>query len=189
MEKGLAQNLLMIQSSLRTRVKESLAPEKEATLDQAKEILRYQVGELKNKTDYFKNLFGGLEKTPENYQLIPMLLALALNDLVYEKYGLEEEDFMKNVGDNVILTNPDLMQIFKEMEIAIIKLMQELGIITQEAGNFMQAQTNIANSQVPNPNNGLPPGANPLELLQMQQLQQLQQFEQFQKMMQQQPPQ
>jgi hypothetical protein len=60
-----------------------------------------------------------------------MLLALALNDLVYEKYGLEEEDFMKNVGDNVILTNPDLMQIFKEMEIAIIKLMQELGIITQ----------------------------------------------------------
>lgn len=113
MEKGLAQNLLMIQSSLRTRVKESLAPEKEATLDQAKEILRYQVGELKNKTDYFKNLFGGLEKTPENYQLIPMLLALALNDLVYEKYGLEEEDFMKNVGDNVILTNNDLMQIFK----------------------------------------------------------------------------
>lgn len=91
-----------------------------------------------------------------------MLLALALNDLVYEKYGLEEEDFMKNVGDNVILTNPDLMQIFKEMEIAIIKLMQELGIITQEAGNFMQAQTNIANSQVQNPNNGLPPGANPL---------------------------
>lgn len=75
------------------------------------------------------------------------------------------------------------------MEIAIIKLMQELGIITQEAGNFMQAQTNIANSQVQNPNNGLPPGANPLELLQMQQLQQLQQFEQFQKMMQQQPPQ
>ncbi len=53
----------------------------------------------------------------------------------------------------------------------------------------MQAQTNIANSQVPNPNNGLPPGANPLELLQMQQLQQLQQFEQFQRMMQQQPPQ
>ena len=28
-----------------------------------------------------------------------MILALCLNDLVFQKYGLEEEDFMKNVGD------------------------------------------------------------------------------------------
>lgn len=49
MERGLAQNLLMIQSALRTRVKESMTPEKEATLDQAKEILNFQVGELKGK--------------------------------------------------------------------------------------------------------------------------------------------
>ena len=28
-----------------------------------------------------------------------MILALCLNDMVYKKYGLEEEDFMKNVGD------------------------------------------------------------------------------------------
>jgi len=27
-----------------------------------------------------------------------MLLALILNDWVFEKYGYEEEDFMKNVG-------------------------------------------------------------------------------------------
>ncbi len=33
-----------------------------------------------------------------------MLLALSLNDMVFEKYGLEEEDFMKNVGDNGTLT-------------------------------------------------------------------------------------
>jgi hypothetical protein len=45
-------------------------------------------------------MFSHLEKTQENYQLIPMLLALALNDMVFEKYELEEEDFMKNVGDN-----------------------------------------------------------------------------------------
>lgn len=45
-------------------------------------------------------MFEHLEKTQENYQLIPMLLALSLNDMVYEKYNLEEEDFMKNVGDN-----------------------------------------------------------------------------------------
>ena len=92
---------------------------------------------------------------------------------------------MKNVGDNVILTNPDLMAIFKEMELAIIKLMSELGIITPEASSIMQAQTQMAQNQMPQaPNTGLPPGVNPMELLQMQQYQQ---FEQFQKLMQQQP--
>jgi hypothetical protein len=89
---------------------------------------------------------------------------------------------MKNVSDNVIMTNPEIMNIFREMEMAIIKLMQELGIITPEAGSYMQAQTQINPNQVPQIPNGLPPGVNPMELLQMQQ------FEQFQKLMQQQPP-
>ena len=162
-----------------------MAPEKEASLEQAKEILKYQVSELNNKVAFFKDLFSGLERTPENFQLIPMLLALSLNDLVFEKYGLEEEDFMKNVGDNVIMTNPEIMAVFREMETAIIKLMQELGIISPEAGQYMQAQAQIPGGQLPQVPNGLPPGVNPMELLQMQQMQQ---FEQFQKMMQQQQP-
>lgn len=29
-----------------------------------------------------------------------MLLALILNDMVFDKYAYEEEDFMKNVGEN-----------------------------------------------------------------------------------------
>jgi hypothetical protein len=29
-----------------------------------------------------------------------MILALALNDMVFEKYALEEEDIMKNVTDS-----------------------------------------------------------------------------------------
>ena len=45
-------------------------------------------------------MFAHLQKSPENYQLIPMILALCLNDMVFVKYNLEEEDFMKNVGDN-----------------------------------------------------------------------------------------
>ena len=44
-------------------------------------------------------MFNHLDKSPENYQLIPMILALCLNDMVFQKYELEEEDFMKNVGD------------------------------------------------------------------------------------------
>lgn len=55
---------------------------------------------LRNNLEYFKTLFSGLEKTQENLQLVPMILALALNDMVFEKYKLEEEDIMKEVTDN-----------------------------------------------------------------------------------------
>ena len=85
------------------------------------------------------------------------------------------------------------MGIFKEMEMAIIKLMQELGIITPEAGNMMQEQAKQGLQGMPPMGGapgtaggagGMPPGANPLDMLQ---LQQLAQFEQMQKFMQQQP--
>jgi len=77
-----------------------MVAEKEATLEQAKEILNFQVSKLKSEVEQFKKMFAHLEKTPENYQLIPMILALCLNDMVFKKYELEEEDFMKNVGDD-----------------------------------------------------------------------------------------
>ena len=57
------------------------------------------MSKLKSDIGNFKKMFSHLEKSPENYQLIPMILALCLNDMVFKKYELEEEDFMKNVGD------------------------------------------------------------------------------------------
>jgi hypothetical protein len=44
-------------------------------------------------------MLGGLERTNENFQLVPLLIALTLNDLVFQRFGYEEEDFMKNVTD------------------------------------------------------------------------------------------
>lgn len=71
---------------------------------------------------------------------------------------------------------------FKDMELAIIKLMQELGVISSEAGNYMQAQTQNSSIFPPGSLPGMQPGTNPMELLQ---LQQLQQFEQMQRAQQQ----
>ena len=62
--------------------------------------MKFQVSKLKSEVEQFKKMFSHLEKNPENYQLIPMILALCLNDMVFKKYELEEEDFMKNVGDD-----------------------------------------------------------------------------------------
>ncbi len=55
------------------------------------------------------------------------------------------------------------MMIFKDMEMAIIKLMQELGVISPEAGNYMQAQTQNASINFP-PGSipGMQPGTNPM---------------------------
>lgn len=97
-----------------------------------------------------------------------MLLAISLNDIVYEKYGLEEEDFMKNVGDNVIMTNVEVAEIFKNMELSIIQLMQDIGIIPEQIGQYManQAlQTSNPMQQQQNtqqPPYGMMPGTNPL---------------------------
>ena len=93
---------------------------------------------ISKRSDDIKSILSGLEKNQENVQMIPMLLALILNDMVFEKYGYEEEDFMKNVGEQVIATNPELITIFKEMEVAIIKLMQKLEVIPEEVGKMME---------------------------------------------------
>jgi len=49
--------------------------------------------------------------------------------------------------------------------------MEELQIITPEASNMMLNQQQMNKTQT-----GLPPGSNPMDLLQMQQMQQMAQF-------------
>lgn len=124
-----------------------------------------------------------------------MLLALVLNDMVFEKYGYEEEDFMKNVTEDIISTNPELIKIFRDMEIAIIKLMQEIGVIPAEVGKMMEQsaaqRTNSTQQQqpmVPGMMPGMMPGNNPMDMLQMQQMQQMQQMFANSQQQQQQPP-
>ena len=79
------------------------------------------------------------------------------------------------------MSNKDVMTIFREMELAIIKLMQELNIISPEAGNYMASQAQMPNPMGGNPNLvGGMPGTNPLDLLQMQQRQQFEQMQRAQ---------
>lgn len=155
-------------------------------------MILYQTNMLTEKKEELKKIFDGLEKNQETVQTIPMLLALVLNDMVYSKYGYEEEDFMKNVSEEVISTHPELAKIFKDMEIGIIKLMQYIGIIPQEVGKYME--DNALKSTQPgqvNPGSmpglmpGMMAGSNPMEMLQMQQMQQMQQMMAAQKQQQQ----
>lgn len=158
----------------------------------AKEVIEFQTKMIGDKTEDIKKILEGLEKTQETIQTIPMLLALILNDMVFEKYGYEEEDFMKNVSEEVISTNPELVKIFRDMEISIIKLMQNLGVIPPEVGKVMEQSAfqrgeQVQGPQVPPMMPGLMPN-NPMDMLQMQQMQQMQQMYAQLQQQQQQPP-
>ena len=69
--------------------------------------------------------------------------------------------------------NPDFANVFKEMETAIIQLISEAGIITEDAAKLMQMQSEQIQNQYANlqahlsqPNSsGAFPGSNPLDLL------------------------
>ncbi len=45
---------------------------------------------IEEKSNDINSILSGLEKGPEAMQMVPMLLALILNDYVFEKYGYEE---------------------------------------------------------------------------------------------------
>lgn len=79
------------------------------------------------------------------------------------------------------MSNPKLGEIFKEMEIAIIKLMQKLEIIPENVSQYMLQATQQRSNEPAgqNPLGGMMPGSNPMEMLQMQQMAQFQQMQQM----------
>lgn len=68
------------------------------------------------------------------------------------------------------------------MELEIIKLMENIGVIPQQVSQYMQNQPFVppTGAQTSLPQNNLPgvlPGSNPMDLLQLQQLQQFYQMQ------------
>lgn len=84
----------------------------------------------------------------------------------------------------MILTNPEFSELFKDLELKIIKLMETIGAIPEQISQYMQNQSNLPmgqmNPNVPNPMGGMLPGSNPMDLLQLQQFMQMQQMQQQQ---------
>lgn len=86
------------------------------------------------------------------------------------------------------MTNPQFSALFKNMEMHIIKLMEQIGAIPEQVSQYMQNQSfpPLASQlgSAPNPNSnlltnsGVLPGSNPMDLLQLQQYQQFYQMQQ-----------
>ncbi len=84
------------------------------------------------------------------------------------------------------MTNPEFTELFNDMELKIIKLMEQIGVIPEQISQYMQNQAKIPPG-VPGPNvpnfnpamlgGGMLPGSNPMDLLQLQQFYQMQQMQ------------
>lgn len=94
MERGLGQHIFMMQASVRQRIKEKLPKKKSVSLDITKEIIRFQIKQLNENQENFLPIMRDMPKTMESSQILPILLNTIINDLVFEEYSLEDEDYM-----------------------------------------------------------------------------------------------
>lgn len=99
MERGLMQNIMAIQTLGRAQIREKLKASRSVSYEQSIEIIGYQIELLEKKVDYIKSILSHFQMTPETVQAVPMILTYILNDLVYQKYEIEEEDFMQNINE------------------------------------------------------------------------------------------
>lgn len=61
--------------------------------------MKYQLGIIKDEQHHFKDIINGLKNSMETVQMIPFGINIILSDLIYEKYGIEEEDQMSAMKD------------------------------------------------------------------------------------------
>ena len=83
------------------------------------------------------------------------------------------------------MTNPEFSELFKDLELKIIKLMETIGAIPEQVSQYMQSQSSLPAGQMApgaqgNPMGGMLPGSNPMDMLQLQQYMQMQQMQQMQ---------
>ncbi|KAL4432703.1 hypothetical protein ABPG74_011524 [Tetrahymena malaccensis] len=129
MERGLGQHIFMMQATVRQRIKEKLPKKKSVSADITKEIIRFQIKMLNEKQEYFLPILKQMPKTVETSQLVPILLNMMINDLVFEEYSLEDEDYMQNLNDQSAFNDREIMELLNGIEKGIYNLFAESDFI------------------------------------------------------------
>ncbi|EGR27089.1 hypothetical protein IMG5_202060 [Ichthyophthirius multifiliis] len=78
---------------------------------------------LNEKQDYFMPILKMMPKTMESSQLVPILLNMMINDLVFEQYSLEDEDYMQNLNDQNAFNDKEIMDLLTGIEKGIYNLL------------------------------------------------------------------
>ena len=81
-------------------IREFIAPTQPVTLAEIKPCLRYQLKMLNERKNEFEELINSLKNNMETVQMIPLGMNVILSDLIYEQFGIEEEDQMNAMKDH-----------------------------------------------------------------------------------------
>lgn len=75
-----------------------MKPNKDCTLDEIKKVIEFQIKVLKDKSKEVREYLKGLPKSVDSVHLVPGVLNVLLADYVFQEFGYEEEDFIKNLS-------------------------------------------------------------------------------------------
>lgn len=96
-DRGLAGPMIQAQNYARAKLKETIKPNKDCTIDEIRKVIEFQIKILREKSKEIREYLKNLPKTVDSVHLVPGLLNVLLADYVFHEFGYEEEDFIKNL--------------------------------------------------------------------------------------------
>ncbi|CAD8212200.1 unnamed protein product [Paramecium pentaurelia] len=137
MDQGYFQQLYMLQASVKQKIKEKIESTKKLNLRQMKDIIQFSVHILKNFPQEYHVI---LHRIPsENVMLVPTLINIIVQDMIYAKFGVEEEDQIASLKN--IQGDQEIHNLLNRVEIEMSGLLKEQGIrlndIPESLENFV----------------------------------------------------
>ncbi|CAK78373.1 unnamed protein product (macronuclear) [Paramecium tetraurelia] len=137
MDQGYFQQLYMLQASVKQKLKEKIESTKKLNLKQTKEIIQFSVNILRNFSQDYKDI---LHRIPsEDVILVPTIINTIIQDQIYAKFGVEEEDQIASLRN--AQGDQEILNLLNKVEIEMSRLLQEQGIrlndIPESLENFV----------------------------------------------------
>ncbi|CAD8169720.1 unnamed protein product [Paramecium octaurelia] len=137
MDQGYFQQLYMLQASVKQKIKEKIESTKKLNLKQMKDIIQFNVHILKNFPQEFHVI---LHRIPsENVMLVPTIINIIVQDIIYAKFGVEEEDQITSLKN--MQGDQEIHNLLNKVEIEMSGLLKEQGIrlndIPESLENFI----------------------------------------------------
>ncbi|CAD8192129.1 unnamed protein product [Paramecium pentaurelia] len=128
MEKGFFQQLYMLQASVKQKIKEKIISNKDLSVQQVKEIIRYSIKILKQQPEPFQYIVNQMMNKHELKEYIPNAINMIVQDFIYQKFKVEEEDQIKNLQKPECMGDSEIHQLLGEIESTMADVMNQLGL-------------------------------------------------------------
>ncbi|CAK70484.1 unnamed protein product (macronuclear) [Paramecium tetraurelia] len=128
MERGFFQQLYMLQASVKQKIKEKILSNKDLSVQQVKEIIRYNIKILKQQPEPFQYIVNQMMNKNELKEYIPNAINMIVQDFTYQKFKVEEEDQIKNLQKPECMGDSEIHQLLGEIETTMAEVMNQLGL-------------------------------------------------------------